>query len=308
MMAANSPRPPGTEKNLGSYYRRPSAAIERGGGFFVPGLEGFRLRFVLAAVILGLLSLDGFSRPGMTTSQVVSESLAGLAGFVLFAQALLDQQKERAVEMRREAIAASPASAGGDDAGPAGEGGKIAFVDSAALGADLEGKVRWAADIVLQLTAACSFVAFSDGKVLARVGDTGGESDDRGVVAAAFEQAASRAAATTGAAAAGAQAEDAPPSAIIVKKRGSDSDNRQGEDALMRLLPSSCRQGVLCRFPAPTPGGGDARDMVVLLGSTLAGSGVFSGMDGAWFERVCACLSLGSAGAAAKATAEAGGR
>lgn len=59
-----------------------------------------RLRFVLAAVVLGLLSLDGFSRPGMTTSQVVSEALAGLAGVVLFAQALLDQQKERAVEVR----------------------------------------------------------------------------------------------------------------------------------------------------------------------------------------------------------------
>lgn len=34
--------PPSTTKNLGSYYRRPSAAIEKGGGFFVPGLEGFR--------------------------------------------------------------------------------------------------------------------------------------------------------------------------------------------------------------------------------------------------------------------------
>lgn len=58
-----------------------------------------RLRFVLAAVTLGLLSLDGFSRPGMTTSQVVSEALAGVAGLVLFAQALLDQQTERAVEV-----------------------------------------------------------------------------------------------------------------------------------------------------------------------------------------------------------------
>ena len=45
---------------------------------------------------------------------------------------------------------------------------QVAFFDSAALGTDLEVKVRWAADIVLQLTAACSFVVFSDGKVLAR--------------------------------------------------------------------------------------------------------------------------------------------
>ncbi|CAN0056084.1 unnamed protein product, partial [Hapterophycus canaliculatus] len=107
MTAKKNPQPGVTN------YRRPSAAIERGGGFFVPGLEGFRLRFVLAAVILGLLSLDGFSRPGMTTSQVVSEVLAGLAGISLLVQALLDQQLERAVETRREAMAAAAASEGG---------------------------------------------------------------------------------------------------------------------------------------------------------------------------------------------------
>lgn len=45
---------------------------------------------------------------------------------------------------------------------------KVAFFDSAALGDELEGKVMWAADILLQLTAACSFVLISDEKVLAR--------------------------------------------------------------------------------------------------------------------------------------------
>lgn len=36
------------------------------------------------------------------------------------------------------------------------------------MGSDLEGRVRWAADILLQLTAGCSLVVFSEGKVLAR--------------------------------------------------------------------------------------------------------------------------------------------
>lgn len=45
---------------------------------------------------------------------------------------------------------------------------KVAFFDSVELGSDLEAKVMWAADIALQLTAACSFVMFSDGQVLAR--------------------------------------------------------------------------------------------------------------------------------------------
>lgn len=38
--------PPKTSKNMRSYYNRPSAAIERGGGFFVPGLQGFRYPLV----------------------------------------------------------------------------------------------------------------------------------------------------------------------------------------------------------------------------------------------------------------------
>lgn len=50
-------------------------------------------------MILGLLSLDGVSRPGMSTSQVVSEVLAALAGSILLGQAFLDQQKEQAVKV-----------------------------------------------------------------------------------------------------------------------------------------------------------------------------------------------------------------
>lgn len=46
---------------------------------------------------------------------------------------------------------------------------QAAYVDSARLGEELEARVRWAADILLQLTPACSFVALSDGgHVLAR--------------------------------------------------------------------------------------------------------------------------------------------
>ncbi|CAM9187215.1 unnamed protein product [Ectocarpus sp. 6 AP-2014] len=285
MMAKNTP--PTGKTN----YRRPSAAIERGGGFFVPGLEGFKARFALGVVILGLLSLEGFAPPGMTIFQLVSKLLAGLAGVSLFAQALLDQQKERAFEMRREAIAAAPASAGGPGMDTAAGEGQVAFFDSAALGSDLEAKVMWAADIALQLTAACSFVMFSDGEVLARVGATGGESDASDTVAAAFKQATAAAAAAAAAAQAGEQ-ETGSPSAAVVKRSANGDDN----DALMQLLPSACRQGVLCRVSCPSSGRGDGGgDLMVLLGSTLAGATVLSGMDGAWFERVCAFLALGPA-------------
>ncbi len=147
-----------------------------------------------------------------------------------------------------------------------------------------------------------------------RVGDTGGESDDPSVVAAAFAQAAAAAAGQETATGQGGQDEGSPPP-IVVKRRGSDDgdDGNAGgsNEALMRLLPSACRQGVLCRVSVPLRDGGGGgvggEDIAVLLGSTLAGAGVFSGLDGAWFGRVCAYLSLGAAVTGA-ATAEAGGR
>jgi hypothetical protein len=45
-------------KQAKGFYIRPSAAIERGGGFFIPGLEGAKLRIALGG---GLLALSGLS-------------------------------------------------------------------------------------------------------------------------------------------------------------------------------------------------------------------------------------------------------
>jgi hypothetical protein len=39
-------------RGLKGYYRRPSRAIEKGGGFFVPGLEGEKIRIVSAAFLI----------------------------------------------------------------------------------------------------------------------------------------------------------------------------------------------------------------------------------------------------------------
>ena len=50
-LAAPPPPPPPKVKGSG-YYVRPSAALERGGGFYVPGLEGDRLRLLVAVVLL----------------------------------------------------------------------------------------------------------------------------------------------------------------------------------------------------------------------------------------------------------------
>ena len=54
------------------FYRRPSKAIEQGGGFFIPGLEGERIRIVTAlallVAILGYLHTASFIHFAMTLS------------------------------------------------------------------------------------------------------------------------------------------------------------------------------------------------------------------------------------------------
>ncbi|CAM9898633.1 unnamed protein product [Choristocarpus tenellus] len=103
-MATNGP----PTKNLSSYYKRPSAAIERGGGFFIPGLQGSRLQLVFSGVILGLLLLGGSPPSTMSPSQLSSEVLATMAGLVLLLQGFLDQQKEEAVQVFYFAIPPFP--------------------------------------------------------------------------------------------------------------------------------------------------------------------------------------------------------
>ena len=43
--------PPPYEEAKKGFYVRPSAAVERGGGFFIPGLEGYKLRLAVALLL-----------------------------------------------------------------------------------------------------------------------------------------------------------------------------------------------------------------------------------------------------------------
>jgi len=78
-------------------YARPSAAIERGSGFYIPGLEGFRVRILSGFVILGLSyvnsNLSSITEESSGALQL-SNNLAAVYGFLLFFQALVDYGKE----------------------------------------------------------------------------------------------------------------------------------------------------------------------------------------------------------------------
>ena len=68
------------------FYVRPSAAIEKGGGFFIPGLEGWKLRGLISTVVGVLLLLNRSGGYEPTPSQLVSEGIAATAAILLVFQ------------------------------------------------------------------------------------------------------------------------------------------------------------------------------------------------------------------------------
>lgn len=78
--------PKGSAKERG-FYTRPSAAVERGGGFYVPGLEGYRWRLAVASVLSAALVLNRLLSPGEAAqSQLASEILGSVGCAFLLAQ------------------------------------------------------------------------------------------------------------------------------------------------------------------------------------------------------------------------------
>ena len=71
------------------YYVRPAIALERGGGFFIPGLEGWRLRFTISGTVLALLAVERASGLEADPPRVVSMAVAAAAAFALLARAIL---------------------------------------------------------------------------------------------------------------------------------------------------------------------------------------------------------------------------
>lgn len=100
IFANGRPPRPGPPQTKPAFYKNPSKAIEKGGGFFIPGLRGPRLRIAVSALAATLLSLNHFSA-GAAIAQSnlrVSEALATTATIAVLVTALVDiaaEQRER---------------------------------------------------------------------------------------------------------------------------------------------------------------------------------------------------------------------
>lgn len=89
--SAQPPRP------KSSYYKNPSKAIEKGGGFYIPGLRGERLRYFVAAVSGTLLTLNHFASSVRAPSLTVSECIATTAVLAVFVTAVNDSAQQSKV-------------------------------------------------------------------------------------------------------------------------------------------------------------------------------------------------------------------
>jgi len=96
-------------------YSRPSAAIERGSGFFIPGLEGSRIRLIFGITCLVANAANhNFlvdSMPG-DWGQSVAEIIAALYGTLLVLQGSIEAGVERGA-MQNEAVIISGSSEDG---------------------------------------------------------------------------------------------------------------------------------------------------------------------------------------------------
>jgi hypothetical protein len=85
-------------KGMKGYYRRPSRAIEKGGGFFIPGFENERIRILSSTVLLVLLIVNRSGVQVATFSQIVTELTGAVMIILLFLQGIADRFKIDAID------------------------------------------------------------------------------------------------------------------------------------------------------------------------------------------------------------------
>jgi hypothetical protein len=173
-------------------YVRPSGAIERGSGFFVPGLEGPRVRFVFGGLLLALTALNHVLVQAATVLSLEEQITIFYSVLVLF---------QAAIEFRKEELIVEGISKGGTSARRSGSSSSSNRNNKTLLQMDLvqkwnqvdqliqseKDKIQWAAASYLSVTPATQMLLLSKDSVIYRLGSDGTTDDDlieEGVTAA----------------------------------------------------------------------------------------------------------------------------
>ena len=190
-------------------YVRPSGAIERGSGFFVPGLEGPRVRVLFGGVLLVLTALNHVLVPTGVAAATTPTTATTVSSFSLEEQIAIFYSVlvlfQAAIEFRKEELIVEGASRGGgiDSVNSANRGSSISNTSNTSntsnnnksfLQKDLtqkwnqadqlaeseKDKIQWAAASFLSVTPATQMLLLSKDSIVYQLGsDESSNTSDR---------------------------------------------------------------------------------------------------------------------------------
>ncbi len=138
---------------------RPSAAIERGSGFFVPGLEGPKVRLVSGVVLLGALLFIITNSPVTNAGNNFANGLTAVFATIVLLQAAIEFQK---------GANSSPIVQSGSPTPNLVTWTKQWLVPS--TDTNWRDRVEWAASSFLSLTSATNILLVGPGNVVFSLG------------------------------------------------------------------------------------------------------------------------------------------
>lgn len=170
-------------------YSRPSAAIERGSGFFVPGLEGPKVRLAVGLVLIALTVVNHSLSAAATTADMnpantFAEGLAGVYSILVLLQAAIEYTKEtrgQIMILGKDEPATSSTSSQSTTS-------SLSQQWSMQVDQEWRERVEWMASLYMSLTPATHIMLVGPGKVLYWLGSTAqpsfSEAQEKGCLAA----------------------------------------------------------------------------------------------------------------------------
>ena len=170
------------KKKAQGVYARPSAAIEKGSGFYVPGLEGSRVRILFGIIVLVLTYVNTLLGLGDSSAEAVafSQNLVVFYGTLLLFQGFVEFGKENGLGLEDNISAEKRGSAAADAVK------ERASTSARQLDQKIQGglrddevmaeKVRWVGASFIALTAATHIVLLEEcngnAEILYSLGDS----------------------------------------------------------------------------------------------------------------------------------------
>ena len=153
-------------------YSRPSGAIERGSGFFVPGLEGPKVRLAVGLVLMAATFVNHRLAAAATVTvnpaNTFAEGLAGAYSILVLLQAAIEYTKD----MRGQIVIPEKDKKTTSSAKTPPTTSSLSQQWSMEVDQEWRERVEWMASLYLSLTPATHIMLVGPGKILYWLGST----------------------------------------------------------------------------------------------------------------------------------------